>query len=398
MNKLQSTPLTKRLHSLDELRGFALLGILIMNIISFSNVGIAYINPTLGAGIEGYNKYFHAFSYLFADMRFMSVFSILFGAGIVLFSQNIKNKGKSAAAYHYKRMFFLLIFGCIHAYLIWMGDILVTYALCGSLAFIMRNWKIRTQLIVAVILFIIPILLNLSTYYLSPKDILQEAFSFWTPNAEEINAEIEAYKGSYGRQLPERMSAAFGLQTKVFLLEYLWRTMAMMLVGMALFKSGMLSAQKSQTFYKRMLAIGFGLGLALSGFALYGSYASNWDGIWVMNIGHTYNMLASFCMALGYVALIMLWSKSQYFIKLKDRFAAAGRMAFTNYIFTSVICTFIFYGHGLGYFAEFDRLQQFVVVLMVWLMILGLSPLVLSKYKQGPLEWLWRKLTYFGSK
>lgn len=398
MDKLQSTQLNARIHALDELRGFALLGILIMNIISFSNIGLGYVNPTIGAGIEGYNHYFHAFSYLFADMRFMSLFSMLFGAGVLLFSTNVTKKGKSAAAYHYKRMFFLLIFGLMHAYLIWMGDILVAYALCGCLVFLMRNWKVKTLLIVASIFFFIPILLNLMTYFFTPAEMLDKIFAFWTPTTEEISSEMEAYKGSYGRQLPERMSAAANMQTKLFLLEYLWRVMAMMLVGMALFKKGVLSAERSKAYYWRLFGIGMGLGLTISAVSLYRSYASDWDGVWVMNVGHSYNYIASFCMALSYIALIMLWSKSGAASKLKNRFAAVGRMAFTNYILTSLICTFIFYGHGLGYFGEFDRLQQWGVVLLVWAIILLISPLILSKYKQGPLEWLWRKLTYLGAK
>ena len=394
MNTIQPTQLESRIHSLDELRGFALLGILIMNIISFSHIGMSYLNPTLGAGIEGYNKYFHAFSYLFADMRFMSLFSMLFGAGVVLFSNNIAEKGKSAAAFHYMRMFFLIIFGFIHAYLIWMGDILVSYALCGSLVFLMRNWKVRTLLIWASIFFFVPILLNLMTYFLTPAEMLEKIFAFWTPTAEEVNLELEAYRGSYGRQLPERMKAAANFQTKVFLIEYLWRVMAMMMVGIALFKKGILSAERSKGFYKKMFGICFSLGLLVSALSLYWSYDSDWNGVWVMNIGHSYNYIASFIMALGYVALLMWWSKSSFMSQLKKRFASVGRMAFTNYILTSLICTFIFYGHGLGYYGSFDRFQQWIVVLIVWAIILFISPAILKKYKQGPLEWLWRKLTY----
>ena len=117
-----------RIHSIDLLRGFAVLGILIMNITNFSQVNIAYMNPTIGAGLEGYNQYFHSFNYIFADTRFMSIFSILFGAGVVLFTRNAETKGKLAGLLHYKRMFWLLLFGFVHAYFIWPGDILVSYA------------------------------------------------------------------------------------------------------------------------------------------------------------------------------------------------------------------------------------------------------------------------------
>ena len=386
-----------RIHSLDLLRGFALLGILIMNIILFSNIGTGYINPTIGAGLEGYNKYFHGFSHLFADMRFMSIFSMLFGAGVVLFTRNIATKKKSEKAFHYRRMFFLLLFGFIHAYLIWMGDILVMYAICGSLVFLMKNWKIKTQLIVASIFFCIPILFSFSTYFFTPQEMLEEIFAFWIPTTEHVNKEIDAYRSSYIDHLPIRITEAIGLQTKLFVLHHLWRILSMMLLGMVLFKKGILSAEKSKKYYFKLAGWGIGIGLLISSMSLFRAYGKEWDGIWYMNVGHFYNYIASLLMALGYIGIIMLWSKSQIFEGLKNRFAAAGRMAFTNYILSSLLCTFIFYGNGLGYFAYLDRMEQWLVILIVWAIILIISPLILHKYKQGPLEWMWRRLTYLNS-
>lgn len=139
----QSIDLKYRIHSLDLLRGFAVLGILIMNITSFSQIGMAYMNPAIGAGLEGYNQYFHAFNFIFADTRFMSIFSILFGAGVVLFTQRIEAKGERVAALHFRRMFWLLLFGLIHAYFIWVGDILVAYAICGSFVFFLEKNQFR---------------------------------------------------------------------------------------------------------------------------------------------------------------------------------------------------------------------------------------------------------------
>ncbi|MGK0317574.1 MAG: hypothetical protein ACI86M_003818 [Saprospiraceae bacterium] len=313
MDIVKSTNIKSRIHSLDQLRGFAVLGILIMNIISFSNIGIGYMNPSIGAGLEGYNKWVHAFSYLFADMRFVSIFSVLFGAGIILFSKNILAKNKSEMGYHYRRMFFLLLFGFIHAYLIWMGDILVMYAICGSIVFLMRNWRIRTQLIVAVILFFIPVLFSRANYMFTPQEILEDIFAFWTPTLEQTNIELATFRGSYMGQLPTRISVALGLQSKVFILEQVWRILSMMLLGMVLFKKGVLSAEKSNKFYYKLLTFGMITGLLISAKVLIRAYDKNWDGIWYMNIGHYYNYIASLCMALAYIACIMLWSKSNLF-------------------------------------------------------------------------------------
>lgn len=394
MTKLNPVNINNRIHSIDMLRGFALLGILIMNIISFSNIGIGYVNPTLGAGLEGYNKWIHAFSHLFADMRFMSIFSILFGAGVLLFSDNALKKGRKARKFHYRRMFLLFLFGLIHAYLIWMGDILVMYSICGSMVFLMRNWKIKTLVIVASIFFAVPILFSFATYFFTPPDQLQEIFQFWTPSQAEIDEEIVAYRGSYLDQMGPRIASAFQLQTLLFLMEQMWRILSMMMVGMILYRGGVLSAEKDNAFYKRLFTIGMTTGLFISSVGLYRAYAHNWEGIWYMNIGHFYNYIGSFLVALGYIGLVMWWSKSTFLIGFQNKLKAVGRLAFTNYILTSVICTFIFYGHGLGLYATFDRLQQWGVVVLVWLVLLIISPIILKKYKQGPLESIWRKLTY----
>ena len=391
----QPINLKNRIHSLDLLRGFAVLGILIMNITSFSQISMAYMNPTIGAGLEGYNQYFHGFNFIFADTRFMSIFSMLFGAGVVLFTQRIEAKGKRVAALHYKRMFWLLLFGLIHAYFIWAGDILVAYAICGSLVFFFRKKSIRTLFIMAIILFLIPIIFNFMTYYGMPADELESTFAVFNPSAEEIASQTQAMRGSYLEQMPLRVEEALGLQTLVFMLEMFWRASAMMLLGMILYRKGILSADKSTAYYKKMMWVGFVPGLILSSIGLGQVYASEWSGAYVMNIGANYKFLSGLFMALGYIGLVIWIYKKGIFKKFQNRLQATGRMAFTNYIGMSVICTLIFNGHGLGLFGTLDRLQQFLIVIAVWIVILIISPLVLKNYRFGPLEWLWRKLTYF---
>ena len=391
----QPINLKNRIHSLDLIRGFAVLGILIMNITSFSQINIAYMNPTIGAGLQGYNKYFHGFNYIFADTRFMSIFSMLFGAGMVLFTQRIEAKGKRVATLHFKRMFWLLLFGLIHAYFIWVGDILVAYAICGSLVFFFRKKSIRTLFIMAVILFLVPVSLNFMTYYGMPKDALESTFAFFYPSTEQIALETKIMQGSYLDQMPLRLENAIGLQTIVFMIEIFWRTSAMMLFGMILYRKGILSADKSTAYYKKMIWVGFVPGLILSIIGLDQLYASEWSGAYVMNIGANYKFISGLFMALSYIGLLIWIYKKGIFKKLLNRLQATGRMAFTNYIGMSVICTLIFNGHGLGLFGTFDRLQQFVIVIGIWVTMLIISPLVLKKFQYGPLEWLWRKLTYF---
>ena len=384
-----------RIHSIDLLRGFAILGILIMNITNFSQVNIAYMNPTIGAGLEGYNQYFHAFNYIFADTRFMSIFSILFGAGVVLFTSNAETKGKRAGVLHFKRMFWLLLFGFVHAYFIWSGDILVAYAICGCFIFFLRKKSIRTLLVMSTLLFIIPLTFNLMTYYGLTSDELESTFAFFHPNSEQIAIEIKTMQGSFLEQMTIRLKNAIEFQTFVFLIETFWRTTAMMLLGMMLFRKGVLSADKSIKYYKKMILVGFAPGLILSIIGLNQAYDFEWSGAYVMNIGANYKLVSGVFMAIGYIGFVMWFFKKGIFKNLQSRLQATGRMAFTNYIGMSLICTLIFNGHGLGLFGTFDRLQQFLVVISLWVLILILSPLVLKKYRFGPLEWMWRKLTYF---
>lgn len=384
-----------RIHSLDLLRGFALLGILLMNITSFSQVGIAYLNPLQGAGLDGYNQYFWNFNALFADVKFMSIFSILFGAGVLLFTDNMLAKGRKPWVWHYRRMFLLLLFGFFHAYCIWMGDILVAYAICGALVFLMRNWSSKVLGIIGGILFVVPILFSASTYYGMPVDELERTFAFWTPSQEEIAMQVATFRGSYLEQMPLRIEGAIELQTLVFAIEQFWRVLSMMMLGMILYRSGFLSAKRTGSFYRKVSVGALIIGLSLSGLGLYLAYQKNWDGPYMMNIGGKYNYIGSVFTALGYIALIMLLHQSQRFPAFQELIRKVGRMAFTNYILSSVICTFIFYGHGLGLYATMDRLQLFGIVLLVWMILLFLSAMILSRYRYGPLEWFWRKLTYF---
>ena len=353
------------------------------------------MNPTIGAGLEGYNQYFHAFNYIFADTRFMSIFSILFGAGVVLFTTNAELKGKRAGVLHLKRMFWLLLFGFVHAYLIWEGDILVTYAICGCLIFLLRKKTIQALLILTIILFIVPITFNLMTYYGLTMDELESTFAFFHPSYEQIAIEIKVMQGSFLEQMPIRLENAIEFQTFVFLIETFWRTTSLMLLGMILYRKGVLSADKSIGYYNKMILIGFGIGLIVSLIGLNQSYNSEWSGAYVMSIGANYKIVSGLFMAIGYIGFVMLCFKKGVFKKLQNRLQATGRMAFTNYIGMSIICTLIFNGHGLGLYGTLDRLQQFLIVGAIWVLILIVSPLVLKKYRFGPLEWLWRKLTYF---
>ena len=171
--------------------------------------------------------------------------------------------------------------------------------------------------------------------------------------------------------------------------------MAMMLLGVILFRKGFLSAEKSETFYMKWAIGGITIGLIISFIGLHLSYEMNWEGGFMMNLGLKANYIASSFQSVGYMALVIFFFKSGFWKATQNFLQKIGRMAFTNYILMSLVGTFIFYGHGFGFFEQFDRLQQLFTVLAIWLVVIGATYTVLGRWKQGPLEWLWRKLTYF---
>jgi len=392
--RLTATQSSERILSLDLIRGIAVLGILLMNISSFSMIGQAYINPTIMGGLEGANKWVHQFNYIFANQKFMSIFSILFGAGIVLFSERVIAKGFSAAKYYYRRLFFLLIFGLIHAYLIWMGDILVAYSLCGAIAFLFRNTRPTIILIVAMLIFSVPPLMNISWFMFVPVEEINESLSWWPMPEAEIANRLSIMRGGFMDIQPVRFEGAVELQTVYFGFHTFWRALSMMLIGMYLYKKYILQARKANSYYTKLAIVGFVVGLAFCYHGVSKAYEHNWDAAHGFVYTEIFNYIGSLFLALSYIALICLWSNSSGGQKLKSLLMKAGKMAFTVYILTSVICTFFFYGYGLGYIGYFDRVAQLLTVIVVWVVLLMFTHFYSQRFGQGPLEKLWRKLTY----
>ncbi len=398
----QTTPIdeTSRINQLDVLRGFALLGILLMNIQSFSMPSAAYLNPMAWGNFEGINFYTWSLLNILADSKFMGIFSILFGAGICLFAERLSQKNIPPTALHYKRNFWLLIFGLFHAHFIWYGDILVAYALCAFWVYWFRNKSPRFLVIISFLFLLLPFLYSLfvgyalNNHYI-PEEAVNEILRFWKPDDAQVSREIAAYSGDFLQQFQIRSQQALFLETDVFLTTIVWRAGGMMLLGMALYKSGILSGKASNAFYLTMAALGMFVGIALSCYGVQKNMAHDFSFEYSMFIGSQYNYWGSIFSALGYIAVINLLINHGLFISIQKRLAAVGRMAFTNYIVQSLIATFIFYGFGLGLFAQVERGQQLIIVLAIWLLQLWYSPFWLKKYSFGPLEWLWRSLTYW---
>jgi uncharacterized protein len=387
-----------RILSIDLLRGFAVLGILIMNIQTFAMIHAAYMNPDAWGDLTGINKWAWIISHVVASEKFMTLFSILFGAGVLLFSTRATAKGRRSGPLHYRRMFWLLIFGMLHAYLIWYGDILVAYSLCGMLVFLFRKMKPKKLIVWAGVFFIVPVLLSLfsgATMGFWPQESIDAGMESWKPSAEKIAEEIAAMQGGWLEQMEIRVPTALFMQTFVFFWFVIWRCMAMMLLGMALFKTGVLLAEKSGAFYLRMAIVGIVVGFALSGWGVYANFEAGWSMAYSQFFGSQFNYFGSVFTAFGYMGIVMLLAKSVKCGGIKRVLSAVGKMAFTNYILMSLMGMFIFYGNGLGLFSQVERAPQLLYVVAIWIVLLILSPIWLKYFRFGPLEWFWRVLTYW---
>lgn len=388
----------ERILSLDVIRGFSILGILLMNIQSFSMVGQAYLNPTAYGDFLGLNKWAWIISHLIADQKFMSIFSMLFGASIIMITQGIEQKNRSSLKKHYSRNFWLLIIGLIHAYLIWYGDILTPYAICAFLLYPFRKVSVNKLLIIGVLVFSISSIGNIRTGIAVakwPKEALQGLSSSWSPSQKQIDREVNAYLSDFSNQLMQRAKTAKMMHTTLFLTHYLWHISGLMLIGMALFKSGFLTGDLSAWFYKKILISAGLLGISLVIIGVFKNFEANWSIEYSMFLGSQFNYWGSLGMALAYISGIILICKNGWCESFTSRLAAIGRMALSNYLFQSLICTSIFYGFGLGMFGQVERAYQIIIIMAIWMIQLLLSPIWFKYFKYGPVERLWRSLTDF---
>lgn len=391
-------PVQERIPSLDILRGFAVLGILAMNIQFFSMPGAAYTNPTAWGDLTGINLAVWVISNLLFDLKFISLFSMLFGAGILLMLNRASERGvRHPLSLHLKRMAWLLLFGLVHAYVFWGGDILVTYAVLGSILWRMHSKSTRQLMLASVSLILGGTLLWLAMGFSMPywpEEDRVELRAEWAPSAEELQKEVAAFRGSWLEQMPYRAKAAFFVQVPGLVFFTLWRVGGMLLLGMALFKSGFLSGNWELRRYWQVAAFCGLPGLALSLTGIQQNFARGWTAEYSMFIGSQWNYVGSALVAVSYAAIILAIWKLAWLPSLTSRLAAVGRMAFSNYILQTLLCTTLFYGHGFALFGSFERWQQAAVPLCTWALILLLSPWWIRRYGQGPLERMWRRLTY----
>ena len=419
---LPAGPVTsvERFVSIDMLRGVAILGILVMNIYAFAMPFAAYMNPLVMGGTEPHNLGTWFFTHFFFDQKFLSIFAMLFGAGLVLMTGRAEKRGAKPARIYYRRQFWLLVIGAVHGYLIWVGDILFAYAAMGMIAYLFRKRTVRTLIIVGVLFISVTTFLNYG-FSFAIEDMREKSAEYaamleageeldeeqqaildqWNVTRPmmaatdvDIQADLDIYKSGYKGILEYRGPLYAGMQQGA-LFYFGWRILGLMLLGMALMKSGILTCERSAEFYRKMMLGGYIVGLPLTVYSGLDLYEHGFEAVYMMRYGSFANSVGSVIVALGHIGMVMLIVKTGYLKGLMQRFAAAGRMALTNYLMHSVILTTVFYGYGLGLYGQIPRFWQMGFVIAVVALQLYLSPWWLARYRFGPVEWLWRSITYW---
>ncbi|MDE0645542.1 MAG: DUF418 domain-containing protein [Gammaproteobacteria bacterium] len=409
----------ERIESIDVLRGVVLLGILVVNIVAFGLPNAGSISPTSYGTFEGLDIFAYWVTYFVFEGSQRAVFSMLFGAGIVLFTQRLSTdeRGSKVGRIFTRRMLALMLFGLVDIFLLlWFGDIIFLYALVGLVVFFFRDTSVRGLLVASGILFVLLTLYlgamssfisfaenraatamekleaggQLSLFDQEMLDTWEEFVAEYEPDASVIQLEVESRQDGYLSAYSAIMPLTLEFQVIGTLLFSFWDVLLMMLVGMALFKLGILDGSKSYPFYWIMVGVGLGLGLAVNVFEVSSAIANNYNTM-DLQVNWTYN-LGRLSVACGLIGLVMLICKAGILHETRACLAAVGRMALTNYLVQSLICLIFFV--VLGFFGELRLHQLFIVVLGIWVIQLVYSSLWLKRFRFGPLEWLWRYLTY----
>lgn len=408
---------TPRIQQLDVLRGFAVLGLPLMNMVAFAMPMAAYLNP-MAYGVDDFGHH-AAFSILtiFADQKFMGLFTLLFGASVLLLRDRNIQQQRKAGWRHFFRMLTLLVFGGLHFWFIWGGDILTFYAIVGMFIYAFSGLS-KNILLALGGLFLVAGLSLAHITGVTPENMGEAGYiqskNLYQPSEDFIAHTKELYLGTYeqtmqaSRQMqdyeegdvtledatPEQKMAAAGVMSAMGLYALL-KMSGMIVLGMALFKIGFLQGELDRSIYKKVALICGCGGILISIVSLTINYSSAWDMQVYFEYGMLTKELGSIPTTIAYAAGIILLISYNKFTFLFSMFANVGKMALTNYLVQSVMCMFIFYGIGLGLFGSLSRLELVLVAICIWLIQITYSTLWLKVFKQGPAEWLWRSISSF---
>jgi len=417
---------SERIVIIDSLRGIALLGILMMNMPYFA---LPYPVPdTLVLRNEWgtINEKTWYFINWFLEGSQRAIFSLLFGAGVILFITRLEKRmsGMMPAEYFLRRQLWLLVFGLFNAFvLLWPGDILFQYAICGIIVFVFHRLPVKGLLIAAGVCLLLmtarenrnlyrdkgiiskgEAVARLDTTKVKLNDQQKDELGAMTGMREksdsaaqrkEMEKNLREIRGSYAQTYNNLSNVSSKLE---FYYTYygLWDVLLFMFLGMAFYKSGVLMGQASSKIYWGLFIIGLGAGLLISYFRLQPMLETRFNRfLFVKKVPFEFYEISRTLRSLGIFGLIMLLYKSGWFNWLFRLMQPVGQMAFTNYLMQSLIGAIFFFGIGFGMFGQFQRYEIYYVVGAVWILEIAWSHLWLRYFRFGPLEWLWRSLTYW---
>ena len=416
----------ERIVILDSLRGIAILGILLMNIPGFGLPAplcygdLSILNET-GANFK---TWYIIDWFLEGSQR--ALFSMLFGAGIILFisRQEKKVEGIMPAEYFFRRQLWLLVFGLFNAFiLLWFWDILFHYAICGMILFAFRRLSPKALIIAAAVCLLLQTARNNVDFYRDKKviakgemiakidtaqskltDVQKEQLAPMKELKEKMSAEgkkkemeksLRKMRGSYGELYEYQSGRSFYGEVQ-YTYNGLWDILIFMFLGMAFYKNGLLLGNASSKIYWLMFIAGLGGGLTLSWFRLKPMIDFNFNQYEIIkNIKFEYYEISRTFRAIGILGFIMLLYKSGWFKWLFAMMRPVGQMAFTNYLMQSFLVGLFFYGIGFGMFGKLQRYEIYYVVAATWILQIIWSHIWLRYFRFGPLEWCWRSLTYW---
>lgn len=389
-----------RITAIDAVRGLAVLGILLMNIVAFAMPIAAYDDPTAYGGAQGADMVAWMLAFAVADGKMRGLFTMLFGVSMAIVADGALARGADPAVVHYRRMGWLLVIGMLHGTLIWYGDILVEYALTGAILFAAWRWRPVALFYAAAVLFVADLamawinwrdLIALHDRAMQPgaRGAVRAAWqAFASPDPAPALAEIVGYRGGLATISATRLSDLGQLQAGLPI--YLIESVGTASLGLALYRLGYFTRWPA-AWHRWLLLAGLAVALPLS-LAVAVMIAQSGFAPEAMAFGAMLSRVLRPAMTLGLASAIILLIEAGPRGWVASRLAATGRMALSNYLMTSVVMTTIFYGHGLGLFATLSRAQLYPLVAAMWLAMLLWSKPWLARFQFGPVEWAWRSL------
>jgi uncharacterized protein len=410
-----------RIALLDTIRGVAVLGILLMNITAFG-LPHAYEDPTSWGGHGGADLAVWRVMSLCFEGTFRGLFTLLFGAGALLFLERhaARDSGLLPADLYFRRTLWLIVFGFVNGYLLlWSGDILYYYGMTGLFLFVLRNARPRHLLVVALLALLVPSTMSMLEYeryrgatiavqqaeiarmsglpvtteQLLAMETLRRIESDHKPAHADLQRAVNDMRADYAGAFRVVRRDTFYLESEFFLQYGFAECFGMMLLGMALFKLGILTGRASTNIYVALLVIGYAIGLTINRMELAQLEASDFSTETLLRTSLTYDA-GRIPMTLGHLSLLVLLFRSRTQSAIARRLASVGQMALSNYLAQSVICLLLFTGAGFALFGELQRHELYYIVAAVWVAELLWSPWWLCRFQFGPAEWLWRSLTY----